>query len=136
MSRQKPYRNRPPPDLIETIEIAANTSFFLLRESGPTSFVISNELGHKFKVTLGGTHSCSCGGGEKEHCIHTLFTLLKIFRVPRDNPILWQLSFIDSDISFLLRQRHSPVVNSGPVKKKPAKPSEVARIKLEDEVCW
>ncbi|KAF5829772.1 hypothetical protein DUNSADRAFT_15536 [Dunaliella salina] len=64
---------------------------------GPTSFIV-REDGHetKRKVTIGSRPSCTCSSsganGNKELCLHVLFTMLKILRVPATNPLVWQLS--------------------------------------------
>lgn len=50
----------------------------------------------KFKVYIGTLQSCSCG--DAEICIHILFVMLKVLRVPREMPILWQKSLIDSEV--------------------------------------
>jgi E3 ubiquitin-protein ligase ZSWIM2 len=115
------------------MEEAVDSTFFLVQETGPTSFVIKDAEEHKFKVSLGFTHSCSCGGGVKEHCLHTLYTLIKIFKLPCDNPIVWQLSYIDTDIAFICRNRFQPSQKPRPKKVKPVANQ---RIPLSEEFCW
>lgn len=43
-----------------------------------------------FQVSIGSTVSCSCGIIQNDHCIHSLYVLLKKFKVPPTNPIIWQ----------------------------------------------
>ena len=52
------------------------------------------------KVSIGYKISCSCAVVTNDHCIHTLFVMLKKYKVPETHPILWQgiISFIDSII--------------------------------------
>ena len=87
-SREKPYRSKAPASFFELVQVALSATFFLVHESGPTSFALKNEQGKIIKVSLGSSHSCTCGGGKSEHCLHTLYVLLKIFRVLPDNPII------------------------------------------------
>ena len=35
-------------------------------------------------------------------CCHLLFVLLKVLKIPKDNPLAWQFSFVDSEISQVL----------------------------------
>ena len=59
----------------------------------------------KYKVQIGSSMKCSCkakGGGP---CLHLLFVLLKILRVPPENPFLWQGSLLDHEIDQVLRGR-------------------------------
>ena len=130
-SREKPYRSKAPASFFELVQVALSATFFLVHESGPTSFALKNEQGKIIKVSLGSSHSCTCGGGKSEHCLHTLYVLLKIFRVLPDNPIIWQLSFIDSEINWLIRNRINPFAEKKP--KRDQASAQVARIELAEE---
>lgn len=133
-TREKPYRGKAPVVFFQTVQTALQSTFFLVHESGLTSFVLKDETGKVIKVSLGGTHSCTCGGGKTEHCIHTLYILLKIFRVLPDNPIIWQLSFIDSEINWLIRNRVNPHVEAKPKKERnSSRAQKVDRIDLSEE---
>jgi E3 ubiquitin-protein ligase ZSWIM2 len=130
-SRDKPYRSKASSAFFELVQSALQSTFFLVQESGPTSFALKDEHGKLIKVSLGSTHACTCGGGRSEHCLHTLYVLLKIFRVLPDNPIIWQVSFIDSEINFLIRNRANPIVEKKTIKNQIN--SQVNRIDLKEE---
>lgn len=131
-TREKPYRSKANAAFFQLIQSALQSTFFLVHESGPTSFALKDEQGKVIKVSLGSTHTCTCGGGRSEHCIHTLYVLLKIFRVLPDNPIIWQTAFIDSEINWLIRNRMHPVVQEKTTKKIIPN-SQVARIDIKEE---
>jgi hypothetical protein len=42
------------------------------------------------QVSIGDKVTCSCGIVQNDHCIHTLYVLLKKFKVQPSNPIIWQ----------------------------------------------
>lgn len=42
---------------------------------------------------IGDRVSCSCGVVENDHCIHTLYVMLKKYKVPENNAIIWQCNF-------------------------------------------
>ena len=130
MSREKPYRSKAPQAVFNLMQEALGCTFYLVHEAGPTSFLLKDERGKQIKVQLGSRHTCSCGGGAREHCIHTLYVLLKIFRVLPDNPLAWQLSFIDSEITWLIRNRVAPA-SAKP--KKLDKKETIPRLSLEEE---
>ena len=68
---------------------ALNATIYILREVGPTGFLLKEEGETKnFKVLIGDRHSCSCSvfSKEKDLCKHICWIILKKFRVPRTNP--------------------------------------------------
>lgn len=103
--RSRPYKRRPTEAFEKVREQAQQSRFFVLQSLGPTSFVLRDEAEHKFKACIGSRHSCSCGHCGDEHCVHTAFVLLKILRVPPDNPLCWQTSLTDGEITEVLAAR-------------------------------
>ncbi|TMW57047.1 hypothetical protein Poli38472_002972 [Pythium oligandrum] len=78
------------------------TTMYLVQTTGPTSYVIQEQNSEKkHKVLIGALQTCSCG--ELDVCIHILFVMLKVLRVPATTPIVWQKSLIDSEVEALLR---------------------------------
>ena len=53
-------------------DIAVNLRMYLVQENGPSKLVLEDSNQQKFKVQIGDTVSCSCGGGKEEHCVHTV----------------------------------------------------------------
>lgn len=136
MSRGVPYRSKPTEDVIRSMNEANEGTFFLIQETGPTSFVLQNEREVKVRVRIGSTVQCSCGGGVKEHCAHTMFALIKVFRVPADNPLSWQLGFIDTEIDWLCKNRFTPLKAKPRLHPKVEQTTELRRISLADEMGW
>ncbi len=65
------------------------------------------------KVVIGSKISCSCGIIENDHCIHTLYVMLKKYKVSETHPILWQCiylyytaSYIDSELEGLIQYKY------------------------------
>jgi len=132
--RLHPYRNKPTPHILSLLTSASHSTFFLVQEPGPTSFVLKDDSDRKYKLSLGDSLSCSCGAAGTEHCIHTLYALLKIFKLQPENPLIWQISYIDTDIAFLCRNRYAPMPHSKPkAASKPASSSN--RVPLTEEFC-
>ncbi|CAI2376581.1 unnamed protein product [Moneuplotes crassus] len=98
MSRAKPWRQRPTAEFMHKLDLAKRVRLYLVNMAGPTKCILQDDNRKKFKVMIGNTIECSCGGGRIEHCIHTIFTLLRIFRIQEGDPLLYQLSFIDDEI--------------------------------------
>ena len=75
---------------------------------GPTVFVIKQaEVERPFKVYIGDNQRCSCGGGEGRGalCMHLMYVMIKVLRVPDNNPLSWQLSLVDSEVTNILAGR-------------------------------
>lgn len=154
MLRASPFRPQPPALVAKRIETALSSRMCLVQEVGPTCFVIQpaapgpedgatasttdtaavgpppeeglhppvpRELCN-FKVSVGDLQKCTCG--DRELCVHILFVMLKVFRLPADNPLVWQKSLLDSEISKLLsereraQQRHKPAEPTLPTSSK------------------
>jgi len=62
----------------------------------------------KFKVQVGSTMGCSCRSKEAGPCLHLLFVLVKLLRVPIENPYLWQASLLDNEVD----QRESSLLTT------------------------
>jgi len=76
MKKNGKFRVHPTPAFETCFEEAQSTRLFMVQETGPTKFVIENDEQQKFKVELGNTLKCSCGGGIEEHCIHTVYSFV------------------------------------------------------------
>eukprot|EP00347_Sterkiella_histriomuscorum_P003657 403363451 len=107
MQRAKPYRSHPTGLFMELYDIALNLRMYLVQENGPTKLVLEDIHQKKFKVQIGSVISCSCGGGRSEHCVHTIYALVKIFRMEEGDELIWQLSFTDAEIQKIIQNRHA-----------------------------
>jgi E3 ubiquitin-protein ligase ZSWIM2 len=96
---------------MKMIDIASRITLFMVAQSGPLSFTFKDRLGNKLKTSIGSELKCSCFPGKNDHCIHTLYVLLKVFKVPQINPLVWQAAYVDSELSDLLTGKYA--VTSG-----------------------
>ncbi|XP_053763070.1 E3 ubiquitin-protein ligase ZSWIM2 isoform X3 [Panthera pardus] len=91
-------------------DLALSGSIYLLREMGPTGFLLREEEpeNRDFRVFLGNPHVCNCStflkGGEL--CKHICRVLLKKFKLPRNHECALQLGLVEREISDLLRGIH------------------------------
>mmetsp|Transcript_14807 Transcript_14807/g.21172 ORF Transcript_14807/g.21172 Transcript_14807/m.21172 type:complete len:649 (-) Transcript_14807:89-2035(-) len=107
--RRTKYISKAPPTWEQDIQQLENTKLYLVSTLGPTVYILRTDdhlTNITFKVVIGSSQMCSCGNGEGRGslCVHILFVMLKVFRVPSDNPLAWQLSLIDSEIDLLLSE--------------------------------
>ena len=112
MSRAKPYRSNPTPAFMNNFDRAHSERFFLVNENGPTKLTIEDESKRKFKIQIGAEIRCSCGGGRQEHCVHTIFSLIRIFKVDELDPLIWQLSFLEREIEQILEGRDRAITRT------------------------
>lgn len=122
--RATAFRAQPPALVAKRIERALSCRMCLVQELGPTRFVVRPMAGadpsaasdgvletppdpsaesRTYKVSVGDNQMCTCG--DKELCIHILFVMLKVFRVEVGNPLIWQKSLLDTEISKIISDR-------------------------------
>ncbi|KAM9483205.1 E3 ubiquitin-protein ligase ZSWIM2 [Clarias gariepinus] len=83
-----------------------NTTMFLLKEFGPTGFLLQEEGEPKhYKVFLGDLHTCTCGTFHKEQdlCKHLCWVLMRKFRLPRDHEYCFQAGLVERQILEVLQ---------------------------------
>ena len=106
MSRSTPFITKPPHDWHARVDKLDDVRLFLVNLVGPTVFVLKTDdlTDTTFKVFIGPHQRCNCGGGEAKGtlCVHLLFVMIKVLRVPFENPICWQLSLSDSEVEEIL----------------------------------
>ncbi|XP_019635176.1 PREDICTED: E3 ubiquitin-protein ligase Zswim2-like [Branchiostoma belcheri] len=111
MSRTAPYQRIVSDAASWRQDQALNATIYILREIGPTGFLLKEEgETKKFKVLLGDPHTCTCPvfSKEKDICKHICWVLLRKFRVARTNPVSFQLGLVEREINELLRGVHQP----------------------------
>ncbi|XP_038194200.1 E3 ubiquitin-protein ligase ZSWIM2 [Arvicola amphibius] len=89
---------------------ALSSSIYLLRQIGPTGFLLREEEPEKgnFRVLLGNPHECNCPTFLKkgELCKHICWVLLKKFKLPRNHESAFQPGLTEGEINDLLRGIH------------------------------
>ncbi|XP_003478783.1 E3 ubiquitin-protein ligase ZSWIM2 isoform X2 [Cavia porcellus] len=103
-------RRHPNDSLSRQQDQALSSSIYLLREIGPTGFLLREEEPENgdFRVFLGNPHVCNCSTFLKgeELCKHICWILLKKFRLPRNHESAFQLGLTEGAINDLLRGIH------------------------------
>ncbi|XP_015679562.1 E3 ubiquitin-protein ligase ZSWIM2-like, partial [Protobothrops mucrosquamatus] len=95
------------PELSWRQDQALGTTMRIVRELGPTAFVLQEEdqRAAELRVSLGNPHSCSCSVflKEKDLCKHICWLLLKKFKLPRDHEYALQIGLLEREINYLLQ---------------------------------
>ncbi|XP_071511527.1 mitogen-activated protein kinase kinase kinase 1-like [Diadema antillarum] len=85
--------------LKKRVERALHARLFLLSQIGPNSFLIGGDSpDHKYKVTIG-SQNCNCGKGP--FCVHLLFVMLRVFKLPEDDNLLWNRTLKNYEVELL-----------------------------------
>lgn len=106
MARQVAWRRTVSDTVSWRQDQANNATIYILRQFGPMGFLLKEDGETKnFKVFLGDCHQCTCPvfRKEKDLCKHICWVILKRFRIPRDNPITWQLGLVEREINEILQ---------------------------------
>ncbi|XP_036395914.1 E3 ubiquitin-protein ligase ZSWIM2 [Megalops cyprinoides] len=111
MFRKTLWRNTASDVVSRHQDQALSTTIFILKEYGPTGFLLKEEGESKsFKACLGNPHTCTCPTYVKERdlCKHICWVLIRKFRLPRDHEYCFQLGLADGQINEMVRGRHRP----------------------------
>jgi len=72
-----------------------------------------------------------------------IYVLLKIFRIQSDNPLIWQISYNDSEVDKIISSRFTPVVQKVPPKHKKKQSANhitieptVDRMPISEDSIW
>ena len=84
--------------------LARLEKYYLVGITGRTSFILEDIRGTKFKLTIGNELKCSCNSGSR-HCMHTLYTLLEIFYIPQEHPLLFRHNYTDKELRYVIANR-------------------------------
>ena len=135
-TRRLPFRKKPNEVIQARIDavLNGNHKIFLMQELGPTLFIVKEEFQEplqgdgvnldenrhgnadgsgdnvqttktkKYKVAIGDMQRCTCGCSDI--CVHILFIMLKVLRVPKDNPVVWQHCLLEREINDCLSGRY------------------------------
>ncbi|TNN10636.1 E3 ubiquitin-protein ligase ZSWIM2 isoform 2 [Schistosoma japonicum] len=111
MTKYISYQAKRPDNVRKNQEDAQNATIYILKQYGPTFYLLQDHTEQKYKVYLGDVHTCSCDNftKDRELCIHLCWMLVKRFKVDPNNPISWQPGLVEREISALLDGQHSLV---------------------------
>lgn len=106
-NRSIPYTSKPSDFQQELLEQLQSVKLLLLQRIGPCVFKIrDDDHDNLFTTTIGNPHRCSCHSIKKmttdSMCIHILYVLIKILRIPTASPLWFQMSLIDTEINQIL----------------------------------
>lgn len=102
MRRQTSYLSKPSEVWLQERGQLSNLTLLLVARPGPTIFhVQEGHTGRTFKVALGDPHTCNCTKRSKP-CVHMLYCILKVLRIPEDHPLSWQTSYSDNETTQVL----------------------------------
>lgn len=129
-ARSFAFRRCPDGAASDAIEKASTSRLLLVQEIGPTCFVLCDESSRKFRVAIGQQQTCSCSpfSNPPRVCVHIAFVMHRIFRIPRENPLLWQVSLVDDEVEKILSGRAREIENR---KRKPEPPASLDGSKEE-----
>ena len=61
--------------------------------------------GQKVKISVAERIECSCTKDKDERCLHVIFALVKVYKVPCTSELLWQQTFSDQQVNYILEGR-------------------------------
>eukprot|EP00092_Neocalanus_flemingeri_P005834 GFUD01006278.1.p1 GENE.GFUD01006278.1~~GFUD01006278.1.p1 ORF type:complete len:1424 (+),score=191.28 GFUD01006278.1:322-4593(+) len=103
--RRNPSPSQLDPDQAEALRKrlgkARKVKLYLLQQSGSNSFLVAGDSpDQKYKVNIG-PQTCSCGKGPG--CLHLLFIMLRVFKIPENDSRLTARELKEFEIEALFR---------------------------------
>lgn len=125
--------NNSSPDLQwnEAKTLLENNTYYVVHRAGPTVLSIRGESDEVYKVIIGNPHSCSCKKSIG-FCVHILFVILKVLRIPDDHPLAKKINLTDSEIDFALAGNFGGRTRPTIVRKE-KKPKVVSTVVAENQ---
>lgn len=105
---QRVWRSKPSPELIRLMEESVDIRLYLVAEKGPLSFTFQDDKGKKVMISIGDRINCNCTGNkkeQKEHCVHTLYVLNRLFKISFSDQLILQLQYSDSELNKMIETR-------------------------------
>jgi len=105
---QRIWRSKPTQELIKIMEESVDLRLYLIAEKGPLSFTFQDDKGKKFMINIGDRINCNCTGNKKElkeHCVHTIYVLNRIFKISFSDQLILQLQYSDSELNKMIETR-------------------------------
>ena len=97
---------------IKLYEKAMTLQMFLISELGPTRLLFkvgNDDDAQKVKISLTETLECSCSPGSKSRCIHGIFAMVKVFKIPCESELVFQERFSEAQVNWILEGRFRKV---------------------------
>ncbi len=105
---QRVWRSKPTPELIRIFEESVDLRLYLVAEKGPLSFTFQDDKAKKFMINIGDKINCNCNGNkkdQKDHCVHTIYVLNRIFKIGFSDQLILQLQYTDSELNKMIETR-------------------------------
>jgi hypothetical protein len=107
--RLKPWKSSMPQGMGDRLMRAFTNRLYLISRKPSAdplqqSFNILGHSGNVYTVTVGRLLSCSCpDAGKGHHCKHILFTLIRVLKLPRASPLIYQTALVASELQEILQ---------------------------------
>lgn len=76
-----------------------------------TLFDVLGATGNCYTVSIGKQPSCTCPDSQKNNiCKHRVFVMLRVLKVDRNNPVLWQKALLQQEVEAILKSS-SPIAH-------------------------
>ncbi|KAJ1412419.1 hypothetical protein B484DRAFT_422864 [Ochromonadaceae sp. CCMP2298] len=114
-ARSTAFASRATEEWKETADSLSSNTLFLVARIGPTVFGIKDENDETYRVTLGNPHKCTCGSASNT-CVHKLFCLIKVLKVPVVHSLCYQSSLTDKEMDQVLDGLHTQQTRRRPAR--------------------
>ncbi|KAJ1409958.1 hypothetical protein B484DRAFT_455981 [Ochromonadaceae sp. CCMP2298] len=107
--RVRRFRSNPTSSIVDRIVRAGSQRLYLVKEGARTEgteellsrqYAVLGSTGNVYDVTIGRVPHCTCPDHDRGNlCKHILFCMLKVLRVPRRSPMVYQSALLQSELA-------------------------------------
>lgn len=87
-----------PSNLREVLTVSKYITLYLVDSCPPSTYLFSDPLNNCFRVTIDQHLRCNCLPGNNDHCMHTFYVLMKIFKLSENDPLLYQPNYTEEEL--------------------------------------
>jgi hypothetical protein len=120
--RLRTYRPAPSKDTLMRIDRALTQRLYLVdrqEEAGGApkqTFAVFGSTGNIYKVEISQQVSCTCPDhGKGNLCKHILFIFLRVLRVRRSNPVIWQAALLTTELQEIFASAPAVLPRTAPL---------------------
>jgi hypothetical protein len=84
--------------------------FVRMRSGADLRCDVLGSTGNLYAVVIGRVCSCTCPDWTRRggNCKHLLYTKLRVLKLPRESPLLWQTAYLSMELTYMLAHLAHP----------------------------
>lgn len=91
------------------VSVCKFTTLYMLQKYNEREFLFEDPLERQYRVQINKQITCTCHEGNLGHCIHSLYILTRIYKLPENHPLIFKNSYTEEDLKLMKELGKLPV---------------------------